>query len=138
MSDYRLPTWLDLQQWISQKPDDATVGFSRDMFLGPLNLYFAETVRESQGKYWMIGHVNANVLEWDFPQKYMEMYRRVSDVPKWMLDFINACDDLADAMHPSPLGEGYVVMGWLRPITAKMVKEALDMVAHHLMEEQGK
>lgn len=128
MPEPQPPTWESLYAWANGKPEDATVGFSRDMFLGPLNLYFAETVRESQGKYWMIGHVNADVLVWDFPQKYMEMYRRAWKVPQWILDLMNRCDDLADEEHPSPLGKGYVVMGWLRPITAKMFKIALETV----------
>ena len=121
------PTWEELYQWVSKKSDDTPVGFSRDMFLGPMNLYFAETVRGSQGKYWMIGHVSADVLVWDYPQQYTEMYRRAWKVPTWIINLMNACDDIADADYPSPLGSDYVVMGWLRPITARMFKKALEI-----------
>ena len=126
-TNYQLPTWTDLHQWISEKPDGAVVGFSKDMFLGPLNLYFAETVKVSQGKYWMIGLASASVLVWDQPGKYQEMYQYVSKTPQWLHDFKHICDDLADV--------GYEFMHPLRPITARMVKEALDTVARNLMEE---
>lgn len=116
----RLPTWDELYSWVGKKTQNEVVGFSRDMFLGPLNLYFAQTVGEAQGKYWMIGHASASVLVWDSPVKYREMYRYVSDVPQWMVDLINLCDDLADA--------GHTFMKSLRPITAQQFRYALERV----------
>lgn len=125
---YRLPSWQELHEWASSKPDDATVGFSRDMFLGPLNLYFAETVRGAQGKYWMIGHASMFVLVWDMPRKYQEMYQKVCETPVWIHDLMEWYDRLADEEHPSPISKGYVVMGSLRPITAAMFKQAMERV----------
>src|SRR5260370_42581606 len=110
-----LPTWDELYAWAQKKPNDATLGFSRNAMMGPVNLYFAEVRTHAQNMYWLLGPMQCGVFDWD-----THSYRNFIDTPLWLHDLINICADLAD--------EGHAYIDFHRPITAKMFKPALEAV----------